>query len=156
MKRHLSAVVALALAATACATHTPPETPAGANFLTRNAAQKRVMRTASGLQYFIVKKGDKRGVSPREGDGVTFDYEGRLTSGKVFDSSFERGEPLTGKVGRFVKGFDEALKMMKPGDEWIVWIPPELGYGDRTLDEIPPGSVLRFRLVLRAVTPTTP
>jgi FKBP-type peptidyl-prolyl cis-trans isomerase len=156
MKRHLSLAFALALVTSACATHTPPETPAGPNFLARNAAQKRVMRTASGLQYFIVKRGDKRGQSPRDGDSVTFDYEGRLTSGKIFDSSFERGEPLTGKVGRFVKGFDEALKMMKPGDEWIVWIPPELGYGDRPLDEIPAGSVLRFRLALRSVTPATP
>ncbi|QNN65672.1 FKBP-type peptidyl-prolyl cis-trans isomerase [Sphingomonas rhizophila] len=154
MKILLPAVAAVSLSLSACATRTPPETPAGANFLARNAAaSKRVVQTASGLQYFIVKSGPKSGISPKDGDLVTFDYEGKLTNGTVFDSSFARGEPLTGNVGKFVKGFDEALKMMKPGDEWIVWIPPQLGYGDRTLDEIPAGSILRFRLALRSVTP---
>lgn len=138
----------------ACATiPSPPSTPAGPDFLTRNAAARRVVTTASGLQYFIVRSGPKSGRQPVEGDTVTFDYEGKLTTGETFDSSFERGTPLTGKVGRFVPGFDEALKLMRPGDEWVVWIPPELGYGDRALEEIPAGSVLRFKLALRGVTP---
>ena len=84
---------------------------------------------------------------------MTFDYEGKLTTGEVFDSSFARGTPLTGGVGDFVPGFTEALKLMKPGDDWIVWIPPALGYGERAAGPIPPNSVLRFRMILRSVTP---
>ena len=53
-------------------------------------------------------------------------------------------------------GFTEALMLMRPGDEWIVWIPPALGYGDRAAGSIPPGSVLRFRMELRSVTPAAP
>jgi FKBP-type peptidyl-prolyl cis-trans isomerase len=60
---------------------------------------------------------------------------------------------LTGGVGDFVPGFTEALKMMKPGDEWIIWIPPALGYGERATGSIPANSVLRFRMALRSVTP---
>jgi FKBP-type peptidyl-prolyl cis-trans isomerase len=82
-----------------------------------------------------------------------FDYEGRLTTGEIFDSSYARGEPLSGGVGDFVPGFTEALMLMRPGDEWIVWIPPELGYGARAAGTIPPNSVLRFRMGLRSVTP---
>lgn len=149
-----TAVFGLALLVSACATvRTPPATVDGPDFLARNAAARRVVTTASGLQYFIVRSGPTKGAHPKDGDTVTFDYEGKLTNGSTFDSSFARGEPLTGKVGKFVPGFDEALKLMRPGDEWVVWIPPALGYGSRDLDEIPPNSILRFRLVLHSVTP---
>ena len=133
----------------------PPATAAGPDFLTRNGAAKRVVTTASGLQYFIVKSGPKAGRSPVGSDTVNFDYEGKLTTGETFDSSFARGEPLTGAVDAFVPGFTEALKLMKPGDEWIVWIPPQLGYGERATGTIPAKSVLRFRLALHGVTPAT-
>ena len=84
---------------------------------------------------------------------MTFDYEGKLTTGETFDSSIARGTPLTGGVGDFVPGFTEALKLMKPGDDWIVWIPPALGYGERGTGPIPPNSVLRFRMILQSVAP---
>lgn len=141
------------LAAIACATTAPPETAPGPDFLTRNAAAKRVVTSASGLQYYIVKSGPKTGRSPVDGDSVNFDYEGKLTTGETFDSSFARGEPLEGGVGDFVPGFTEALKLMRPGDEWIVWIPPALGYGAAAKGPIPANSVLRFRLALHKVTP---
>lgn len=64
-----------------------------------------------------------------------------------------RGTPLTGPVDGFVPGFTEALMLMRPGDEWIVWIPPALGYGDRSIGPIPGDSVLRFKLALHSVTP---
>ncbi len=128
----------------------------GADFLTRNAAAKRVVTTPSGLQYFVVKSGPKIGRSPVSGESVTFDYEGKLTTREKFDSSFARGEPLTGDVDRFVPGFTEALKLMRPEDEWIVWIPPALGYGAEASGPIPANSVLRFRLALHKVTPATP
>jgi FKBP-type peptidyl-prolyl cis-trans isomerase FklB len=74
----------------------------------------------------------------------------------VFDSSFARGQPISGEVGQFVPGFTEALKLMRPGDEWVVWIPPALGYGARAAGPIPANSTLRFRMALRSVTPATP
>lgn len=150
---HLTAI-ALILALSSCSTvPVPPQTAPGADFLARNAAAKKVVTTASGLQYFVVRKGPKEGRSPGPQDVVLFDYEGKLVTGETFDSSYERGEPLRGRVDAFVPGFTEALLMMKPGDEWIVWIPPALGYGDRATGTIPPGSVLRFRMELREVIP---
>jgi FKBP-type peptidyl-prolyl cis-trans isomerase len=145
---------ALPLLTAACA-HAPrePMTAAGPDFLARNAAVKRVVTTPSGLQYYVLKSGPQTGRSPGDADTVTFDYEGKLTTGETFDSSFARGTPLSGGVGDFVPGFTEALKLMKPGDEWIVWIPPALGYGERATGTIPANSVLRFRLALHSVTP---
>jgi FKBP-type peptidyl-prolyl cis-trans isomerase FklB len=143
----------LPLLAAACATAAPPETAPGPDFLVRNATAKRVVSLPSGLQYYVVTAGPKTGRSPVDGDTVTFHYEGKLTTGETFDSSFTRGEPLVGGVGDFVPGFTEALKLMRPGDEWIVWIPPALGYGAEAKGPIPANSVLRFRLQLISVTP---
>jgi len=143
----------LPLFAAACATAAPPETAPGPDFLVRNATAKRVLTTPSGLQYYVVTSGPSTGRSPVDGDTVSFHYEGKLTTGETFDNSFERGEPLVGGVGDFVPGFTEALKMMRPGDEWIVWIPPALGYGAEAKGPIPANSVLRFRLQLIGATP---
>lgn len=115
----------------------------------------RFVQTASGLRYRVVRRGNANGRFPVDGDNVTFDYEGRLLNGTVFDSSFARGAPISGAVGQFVPGFDEALKLMRPGDEWIVWIPPALGYGEAAAGPIPANSTLRFRMALRSVTPAT-
>lgn len=146
------ATLGLLLLTSACATvRTPPVTAPGPDFLARNAAAKNVVSTPSGLQYFIVESGPKSGAPPTATDSVTFHYEGKLVTGETFDSSFERGEPLSGPVDGFVPGFTEALMLMRPGDEWIVWVPPALGYGDRQTGPIPPGSVLRFRLKLLSV-----
>jgi FKBP-type peptidyl-prolyl cis-trans isomerase len=150
-------LLAFALLLGACATiPTPPETAPGPGFLVRNSAAKGVVTAPSGLQYFIVRSGPETGQRPGPNDQVVFDYEGRLVTGEVFDSSYARGQPLSGGVGDFVPGFTEALMLMRPGDEWIVWIPPALGYGDRAAGSIPPGSVLRFRMELRSVTPAAP
>jgi len=156
MKKSAFAVIGLSLLSACATAPKEPLTTAGPDFLTRNASVKRVVTTASGLQYFVLKSGAKTGRSPVDGDSVTFDYEGKLTTGETFDSSFARGEPLTGNIDRFVSGFTEALKLMRPGDEWIVWIPPELGYGAEASGPIPANSVLRFRMALHKVTPATP
>lgn len=162
MIRIRTLALTLLLATAACATTpapppepVPPQTAPGPDFLTRNAAAPGVVTTPSGLQYFIVHSGPAEGAHAGPNDQVTFDYEGKLTTGQTFDSSFERGQPLSGGVGDFVPGFTEALMLMRPGDDWVVWIPPALGYGDRDLGNIPPNSVLRFRMVLRSVTPGT-
>jgi FKBP-type peptidyl-prolyl cis-trans isomerase len=153
MKNIILSALALSLLSACATAPKEPMTIAGPDFLARNAAVKRVMTTPSGLQYYVLKSGPKTGRSPVDGDTVTFDYEGKLTTGETFDSSFARGTPLTGGVGDFVPGFTEALKMMKPGDDWIIWIPPALGYGERATGPIPANSVLRFRMALRSVAP---
>jgi FKBP-type peptidyl-prolyl cis-trans isomerase len=160
MKNLAFAAIGLSLL-TACATvppppPTPPATIAGPDFLARNGAAKGVVTTPSGLQYFVVASGPVTGPHPAATDTVTFDYEGRLTTGETFDSSFDRGEPLTGQVDAFVPGFTEALMLMRPGDEWVVWIPPALSYGAEDKGSIPANSVLRFRMVLHSVTPAVP
>ena len=132
---------------------TPPETTAGPDFLVRNAAAKGVVATASGLQYFVVASGPSSGPHPTAQDTVTFDYEVKLLTGQVIDSSYATGEPLTGKTGDFVPGFTEALELMRPGDEWIVWVPPQLGYGAKDVGPIPGNSVLRFKLALHNIAP---
>ena len=130
----------------------PPVTPAGPDFLVQNAKAKGVVTTPSGLQYFIVKSGPLTGAHPAAADTVSLDYEVKLLDGTVIDSSYARGEPLSGEAGAFVPGFSEAVEAMRPGDEWIVWVPPQLGYGDKDVGPIPGNSVLRFRLALHSVT----
>ena len=138
MNKFARAAIGLSLLVSACATvPTPPSTAPGADFLTRNAAAKRVVTTASGPAIFHRQIGAEIGAVAGLGRSVTFDYEGKLTTGETFDSSFARGEPLTGEIDRFVPGFTEALKLMRPGDEWIVWIPPTLGYGAEASGPIP-------------------
>lgn len=151
----LIAAAALAFAAPALAAQAPPNTPAGPDFLAKNGAAKGVVTTPSGLEYFVVKSGAAAGAHPTAADTATFDYEVKLLNGTTIDSSYERGEPLVGRVGDFVPGFTEALELMKPGDEWIVWVPPQLGYGAKDSGPIPGNSVLRFRLALHSVAPAT-
>ena len=139
------------LAAPAAAQNATSGPGMGPEFLTRNARVRGVTTTASGLQYRVLESGPRTGAHPGATDQVTFHYEGRLLTGAVFDSSFERGEPLSGAVNRFVPGFTEALKLMRPGDEWVVFIPPSLGYGSRAAGDIPPDSVLQFRLKLLSI-----
>ena len=149
----LITAVALAFAGIAAAAPVPPQTPAGPDFLTKNGAAKGVVTTPSGLEYFVVTSGPATGLHPRAQDTVTVDYEVKLLTGQVIDSSYASGEPLTGRAGDFVPGFTEALALMRPGDEWIVWVPPQLGYGAQPSGPIPGNSVLRFRLALHSVTP---
>lgn len=149
----LAALAFASVPACAAPIFAPPETPAGPDFLTRNGAAKHVVTTPSGLQYFVVASGAASGPHPRAQDTATFDYEVKLLDGTLIDSSYATGQPLTGTVSDFVPGFTEALELMRPGDEWIVWVPPQLGYGPNDKGPIPGNSVLRFRLALRSVTP---
>lgn len=131
----------------------PPTTAPGPDFLSRNAAARGVITTPSGLQYFVLVSGPTAGPHPSAEDTVTFDYEVKLLTGETVDSSYATGQPLTGRTGSFVPGFSEALELMRPGDEWIVWVPPELGYGATDVGPIPANSVLRFKLALHSITP---
>ena len=120
----------------------------GQAFLARNAKAPGVITTASGLQYKVTTSGPKTGPSPKVGDIVKVHYEGKLLDGTVFDSSFERGQAAIMPADGLIPGWLEALPMMRVGDEWTLWIPAALAYGERAAGPIPANSVLVFRLKL--------
>jgi len=122
-------------------------------FLVRNADEKNVLTTASGLQYTILAPGDSTAASPTLADQVTVRYRGTLLDGTEFDSSEARGAPATFLVGGVIKGWQEALVMMKPGAKWRLFVPPELGYGKKARRNIPGGSLLIFEVELNSVSP---
>lgn len=127
---------------------------AAEKFLDTNRKAEGVVTTPTGLQYKVVKAStDADAISPDNNDLVRVHYEGTLTDGTVFDSSFERGAPMVFSPDQVVPGWTEALQLMKTGDEWLVYLPPELGYGDVQAGHIPAHSVLVFRLQLLDVAP---
>jgi FKBP-type peptidyl-prolyl cis-trans isomerase FklB len=120
----------------------------GQAFLAKNAKAAGVVTTASGLQYKVTTSGPKTGKSPKAGDIVKVHYEGKLLDGTVFDSSFERGQAAIMPAEGLIPGWLEALPLMHVGDEWTLWIPADLAYGERATGPIPANSVLVFRLKL--------
>jgi FKBP-type peptidyl-prolyl cis-trans isomerase FklB len=105
--------------------------------------------TSSGLQYRVLASGPADGRTPSFFDSVMVHYRGTLTDGTVFDSSIERGVPATFGVGQVIAGWSEALRLMKPGDQWELFIPARLAYGNRAVgDKIPPNSDLIFKVAL--------
>ena len=118
---------------------------AGKAFLAENAKRKGVKTTASGLQYEILTPG--QGDSPKASDAVTVHYRGTLIDGTEFDSSYSRGKPMTISLDRVIKGWTEGLQLMKPGAKYKLFIPPDLGYGERGAGgSIPPNSTLIFEV----------
>jgi FKBP-type peptidyl-prolyl cis-trans isomerase FklB len=116
-------------------------------FLNTNKTASGVIVTPSGLQYKILAKG--KGKAPAAASSVTVHYTGKLVDGSVFDSSVERKEPATFTVNQVIPGWTEALQLMHEGDKWILFIPSELGYGERGAGgQIPPNAALIFELEL--------
>jgi len=124
---------------------------AASEFLARNGKLKSVSTTASGLQYSIERTGDLKADQPKPTDRVIIKYQGALSDGTVFDSSYERGQPASFQVAGVIKGLQEALALMRPGSKWRVFIPPDLAYGDQPAGNIPPGSLLIFDVELQSV-----
>lgn len=121
----------------------------GAAFLAANKKKPGVVTLADGLQYEIIKSGDAASPKPKLEDTVVVNYAGTLTNGVKFDNSYDRGEPLTIGVGSVITGWTEILQLMHIGDQWRVFVPSDLGYGDRDAGpKIPAGSTLVFEMEL--------
>ena len=157
------AAIGLVLAVAACGRDAPAPDEAAKQaaaeaefFLKSNARQPGVVTLPSGLQYKVVASGPSGAASPDSNDLVRVDYEGSLTDGTIFDSSFQNGSPVVFTPEAVVPGWTEALQRMKVGDEWLLYVPPALGYGEQGRPPVIPGnSVLVFRLKLLDVA-TTP
>jgi FKBP-type peptidyl-prolyl cis-trans isomerase FklB len=117
---------------------------AAEEFLSRNGKEKGVTTTPSGLQYKVLVAGDAKAPAITATDQVTVNYRGKLLDGTEFDSSYSRGTPATFPVGGVIKGWQEALVLMKPGAKWQLFVPPELAYGANPRPGIPSNSLLVF------------
>jgi FKBP-type peptidyl-prolyl cis-trans isomerase len=124
---------------------------AAREFLAKNAKAAGVTTTSSGLQYVVLAAGS--GDSPKPADEVTVQYRGTLLNGTEFDSSYRHGKPATFHVNGVIKGWQEALTLMKPGAKFRLFIPPELAYDQNSPPGIPPGSLLKFEVELVSVKP---
>ncbi|MEI6123822.1 MAG: FKBP-type peptidyl-prolyl cis-trans isomerase [Bacteroidota bacterium] len=123
-----------------------PNKEAGKKFLAENKKQAGVIETPSGLQYKVVKEG--KGKTPTATDQVTVNYEGKFLDGKIFDSSYDRKKPETFGVTGVIKGWTEALQLMKEGGSYELYVPSDLAYGDQGNQGIPGGSTLIFKVEL--------
>lgn len=118
----------------------------GNRFLAENASKAGIVTLPSGLQYKVITEG--KGAKPTAQDRVKVHYHGTLIDGTTFDSSVDRGEPITFGVSQVIPGWTEALQLMPVGSKWMLYIPYNLGYGDRDAGSIPPYSVLIFEVEL--------
>ena len=119
----------------------------GEKFLEENAKRAEIQVTASGLQYEVITEGS--GAKPSHENTVRTHYEGKLVDGKIFDSSYRRGQPAEFPVGGVIAGWTEALKLMPVGSKWRLYIPQNLAYGERGAgNDIPPYSALIFEIEL--------
>jgi FKBP-type peptidyl-prolyl cis-trans isomerase FklB len=117
-------------------------------FLEENKTRPGVITLPDGLQYEIITKGT--GPVPTENDTVVVNYVGTLINGQEVDNSYKRGQPITIAVTRVIRGWTEALEMMPVGSKWKLYIPSDLGYGDRGAGggAIPGGAALIFEIEL--------
>jgi FKBP-type peptidyl-prolyl cis-trans isomerase FklB len=122
-----------------------------ADFLAKNGERAEVTVQPSGLQYEILEAGN--GAIPKIHQKVVAHYEGKLLNGKIFDSSYKRGEPATFPVNGLIRGWQEALQIMPTGSKWRLYIPSNFGYGERGAgNDIPGGATLIFDLELLEIT----
>ncbi len=128
---------------------------AGEKFLAENEKKPGVQKTASGLQYKVIKDGT--GESPKSTDEVEVKYTGKLIDGTVFDSTDKQGgKPSKFRVNGVIRGWTEALEKMKKGSQWELYIPADIAYGERGRPGIPPNSTLIFDVELLDIIPAAP
>jgi len=121
----------------------------GEAFLAKNKKKEGVKTLPDGLQYKVITDG--KGKKPKVTDTVTVNYRGTLVDGTEFDSSYKRGQPASFPVNGVIKGWTEALQLMKEGSKWELYIPANLAYGEQGRQGIPPNSVLIFEVELISV-----
>lgn len=119
---------------------------AGKEWLEENKKKEAVQVTESGLQYEVIEKGE--GEKPAATDKVRVHYRGSKLDGSVFDSSYERGQPAEFKLNQVIPGWTEGLQLMPMGSKYMLYIPPELGYGTQAPPSIGPNQVLVFEVEL--------
>jgi FKBP-type peptidyl-prolyl cis-trans isomerase FklB len=130
--------------------HTEKNLAEGTAFLEENGKKEGVKTLPSGLQYKVLSDGT--GKTPKKDDTVTVIYRGTFIDGKEFDSSISRGQPTTFRVDGVIKGWTEALQLMKEGAKWKLFVPAELAYGQRGIPpRIPPYSTLIFEVELVSI-----
>jgi len=145
MRLIVGLLCALSLASPACARD------ANAAFFTKNGRAPGVT-TIPGIQYKVLRSGPADGVSPTRASNIRVRYEGRFLDGRVFDSS--KNDPdgaVSFPLDRLIPGWVTVLQLMKPGDAWIVYLPPEYAYGRAGNDTIPPNAPLEFEIELLSV-----
>ena len=121
----------------------------GRKFLEENKSKPGVTTLPSGLQYIVMKEGT--GAKPALTDNVVMHYHGTLIDGTVFDSSVEKGQPITYPVNKFIPGWTEALQLMTVGSKWKLFVPGNLGYGERGSGKIGPNETLIFEMELISI-----
>lgn len=121
----------------------------GAEFLKAKEAEDGVTKTDSGLLYKVISSGEGR--SPEATDTVQVHYEGKLTDGTVFDSSYDRGEPIEFALDQVIAGWTEGVQLMKEGGKFEFYIPYDLAYGPEGRPGIPPYAALIFQVELLAI-----
>jgi peptidylprolyl isomerase len=119
----------------------------GQEFLDKNSLTDGVLSTSSGLQYKVLQKGSGS-THPAATDRVKVHYHGTLIDGTVFDSSVDRGEPITFGLNQVIPGWTEGLQLMVEGEKTRLFIPSKLAYGNRATGKIKPGSTLIFDVEL--------
>lgn len=124
---------------------------AGAKFLEQVSINKSVYTTKSGLKYMRLREGN--GKRPKVTDRVKVHYTGKLIDGTTFDSSVDRGEPITFALNQVIPGWTEGLQLMDEGSKYMLYIPYNLGYGEQAAGSIPPGSTLVFEVELLEINP---
>ena len=128
-----------------------PNKEAGEKFLAENKTKPGVVTLPSGVQYKVIKEGT--GAMPKDTSLVKVHYEGKTLEGKVFDSSYKRGEPIKLRANQVIKGWTEALVHMPAGSVWEVYIPQNMAYGENGQGDIKPFSMLIFKIELVEVNP---
>jgi len=130
--------------------HAAENRQAGIAFLAENGQKEDVTTTASGLQYKVLTKGEGS-VHPTINSNVTVNYHGTLINGTIFDSSLDRGEPVTFDLNKVIPGWIEGVELMVSGDKYRFFIPSDLAYKDRSIGKIPAGSLLIFDIELISI-----
>ena len=123
----------------------------GEAYMKEISNNKGVYTTKSGLKYRRLKEGN--GKRPTATDKVKVHYTGKLIDGKVFDSSVERGAPLTFPLNQVIPGWTEGLQLMDEGSKYLLYVPYNLGYGTRDMGNSPAGSTLIFEVELLEINP---